>query len=106
MRAAGERLAAAAAALAPAGPLVAFAGPGNNGGDAFAALALLTGRPRTVYAMCAPRPSAARLDAEQCARTSGVEVRDFPADETAATAALEGAALALDGLLGTGARAE
>jgi NAD(P)H-hydrate epimerase len=108
MAQAGERLAEAIAhSTCGEGPVVAFAGPGGNGGDAFAALALLPhARQRIVYAMDAPEPSAARRDAEERARASGVEVRAFPADEAAAREALSGAVLALDGLLGTGSRPE
>ncbi len=106
MQAAGERLAAAIARLAAReGPLVAFAGPGNNGGDAFAALALADrSRARILYAMPAPKPSEARRDAERRAADSGVDVRAFPTSESGARAALADAGLALDALLGTGAR--
>ena len=115
MAAAGERLAEAIAQLAPRnGPLVAFAGPGDNGGDAFAAFARAPrDRERIVYALEASAPSAARRDAEARARAKGVTVRPFPRDEAEATAALApvrdappGAALALDALLGTGSRPE
>jgi NAD(P)H-hydrate epimerase len=104
MRAAGERLAEAIARYAPGdGPAIAFAGPGGNGGDAFAALALLpASRRRIVYAMDARTPSPARADAEARARASGVDVRAFHVD----AGVLAGAALAIDGLLGTGARSE
>jgi NAD(P)H-hydrate epimerase len=108
MRAAGERLHEAIVAFMPAaGPVVAFAGPGNNGGDAFAALALVDStRPRIIYALEARTPSAARRDAEERAKAAGVEVRRLPATGEEATAALDGASVALDALLGTGSRAE
>ena len=108
MRAAGERLQEAIARDLPSdGPIVAFAGPGNNGGDAFATLALAArSRPRIVYALETKSPSPARRDSEERARAAGVEVRPLPASLADATTALSGAAIALDGLLGTGSRAE
>jgi len=107
MRAAGERLYETIAKDLPGdGPIVAFAGPGNNGGDAFACLALIDrSRPRIIYALEATVPSAARRDAENRARAAGVEVRPLPATREDAEAALNGATVALDALLGTGSRA-
>ena len=94
--------------LAPeAQRLVAFAGPGNNGGDAFAAFAELDRkRKRIVYAAEAPHPSEARADAESRARAAGVDVRPLPLDRAAADKALTRADVALDALLGTGSRSE
>jgi hydroxyethylthiazole kinase-like uncharacterized protein yjeF len=108
MRAAGERLHEVMLAHLPrTGPVVAFAGPGNNGGDAFAALALVDrARPRIVYALETSSPSAARRDAEERARAAGVDVRPLPATRADAESALSGASVALDGLLGTGSRAD
>ena len=104
MRAAGERIAAVAERYARGRTIVAFAGPGNNGGDAFAALALLGGYDRVIYAMRAPKPSAARSDAEERARASGVTVRELPNSLKAAREALQDCDLAIAGLVGTGAR--
>jgi hydroxyethylthiazole kinase-like uncharacterized protein yjeF len=105
MRNAGERIAEMARRYARGSRIVAFAGSGNNGGDAFAALALLPASfERIVYADLADRPSAARRDAERRAGEAGVIVRSLPQTFGQARAALEGCALALDGLLGTGAR--
>ncbi len=109
MRAAGDAIAEAMRVLAPdARRIVAFAGPGNNGGDAYAALASDAGRPgdceRIVYAISAPSLSGARRDAESRAAEAGIITRPFPQDPAEARRALEGADLALDAMLGTGAR--
>jgi hydroxyethylthiazole kinase-like uncharacterized protein yjeF len=106
MRAAGDALAEALRTLAPAArKIVAFAGPGNNGGDAFAAFAALGGpSQRIVYALPAPNVSAGRRDAQRQAAAAGVVARPFPLTYEEAAAALEGADLAVDALLGTGAR--
>jgi NAD(P)H-hydrate epimerase len=107
MRAAGEAIAESLRAIAPkARRVVAFAGPGNNGGDAFAALAELGGpSQRIVYAMPARDPSVGRRDAQRRASAAGVITRPFPLTTEEAAAALEGADIALDALLGTGAHA-
>jgi hydroxyethylthiazole kinase-like uncharacterized protein yjeF len=106
MRNAGARIADALRAAAPrARRAVAFAGPGNNGGDAFATLARVDPKvERIVYAVPAPRPSEARADAEAEAARTGVITRPFADGDEAARAALADADVALDGLLGTGAR--
>ena len=106
MRAAGRRIAEYVADVRPGGVrVVAFAGPGNNGGDAFAALASLDrAHERIIYAAPAPAPSHARRDAEALARAAGVEIRSLPQSDDAVAQALEGASLVLDGLFGTGAR--
>jgi len=108
MRAAGDAIAEAIVALA-SDPrrVVAFAGGGNNGGDAFAALAMLDPAcVRVVYADPAPQPSAGRRDAEARATRAGVHVRPFPADRDAALAALAQSDVALDAMLGVGAHGE
>jgi NAD(P)H-hydrate epimerase len=105
MRAAGQRIAEVAERYARGKRIVAFAGSGNNGGDAFAALAVLPARyKRFVYADVAEKPSVARRDSEKRAAKAGVAVRAFPKTREEARKALEGCELALDGLLGTGAR--
>lgn len=104
MRTAGERIAAVAARYARSRRIVAFAGPGNNGGDAFAALALLEQYDRVIYAQDAPSPSPARRDAEERARQSGVVRKAFPDSIEAARAALADCGLVIAGLVGTGAR--
>ena len=104
MRAAGKRIAEAIVRYAPRGRIVAFAGPGNNGGDAFAALAQLGGYERAIYAQDAPSPSAARTDAEERARVAGVQRQPFPDSLEGAREALRDCDLAVVGLVGTGAR--
>jgi hydroxyethylthiazole kinase-like uncharacterized protein yjeF len=108
MRAAGAALAEAIDVVAPgARRLVAFAGPGNNGGDAYAAFAAhASGARRIVYALPAPSASPGRRDAETRAHASGVVTRAFPANADEVASALDGADLVLDALLGTGARAD
>jgi hydroxyethylthiazole kinase-like uncharacterized protein yjeF len=109
MRAAGDAIAEAVRALySDARRVVAFAGPGNNGGDAYAALATHAKDSheceRIIYAMPAATPSAARRDAEDRAQAGGVITRPFPRDADEAKGALAGADLALDAMLGTGSR--
>lgn len=104
MRAAGERVADAAARYAASQKIVAFAGPGNNGGDAFAALAVMRGYDRVIYAQDARGTSAARRDAEERANASGVQRKPFPESAQAAREAIADAGLVIVGLVGTGAR--
>ncbi|MBV8298570.1 MAG: NAD(P)H-hydrate dehydratase [Candidatus Eremiobacteraeota bacterium] len=102
MRAAGEAIARLIDRYARGeGAVVAIAGHGNNGGDAYAALAAYDGaRPCVVYADASVEGSAARRDARARALAAGVEERAFPPD----LALLRGAALVLDGVLGANAR--
>ncbi len=106
MRAAGSRIAELIEKMIPGGgTVVAFAGPGNNGGDALAAFAVLDARYKgIVYAAESASASAARTDAQARAQQAGVEIRPLPQDEENARAALAGASLAVDGLFGTGSR--
>jgi ADP-dependent NAD(P)H-hydrate dehydratase / NAD(P)H-hydrate epimerase len=83
MRNAGAAIAAyVRAVVAPGSRIVAFAGPGNNGGDA--------------YAM------REALGSEFDVAVYGPD--ELPANDEAARALLDGAALAVDALFGTGAR--
>ena len=105
MHAAGSRIADYIRAHCDGGRIVAFAGPGNNGGDAFAALAELEPRyERIVYAPSVETESDARVDARRRADAAGVRTAVLPERDDEARAALDGAAMALDALFGTGAR--
>ena len=105
MQNAGRRIAECIRTLAtPERPIVAFAGPGNNGGDAFAALAELSPAYEcTVAADPSGRRSEARAAAEARAAEAGVRVVALPPDERGARELLAGA-VGVDGLFGTGAR--
>ncbi|MBV9407935.1 MAG: bifunctional ADP-dependent NAD(P)H-hydrate dehydratase/NAD(P)H-hydrate epimerase, partial [Candidatus Eremiobacteraeota bacterium] len=102
MRAAGEAIAELIDRYACGdGAVVAVAGNGNNGGDAYAALATYAGeRARIVYGDPDAHGSPARADARERALAAGVEERAFPPEP----AVLRDAALVLDGVLGANAR--
>ena len=101
MRAAGEAIAQLIDRYARGdGPIVALAGPGNNGGDAYAALASYGGARRCiVYADPHAGGSDARRDARERARVAGADEQPFPPDDDV----LKAASLILDGLLGVNA---
>ncbi len=105
MRNAGLRVADRLRTMAPQrSTIVAFAGPGNNGGDAFSALAELAFDYECVVAGdMVEKHSGARAAAELRAKRAGVRVVSLPADEASARRLVRGA-LAVDGLFGTGAR--
>ncbi len=105
MRNAGRRIAKRLRAMAkPGARIVAFAGPGNNGGDAFAALAELAPEyDCTVAADPAGQGSEARDAARARAKKAGVSIVVLPADEDEARTLLENA-VGVDGMFGTGAR--
>ncbi len=101
MRRAGAAIARLIPRYARGGPIVGVAGNGNNGGDAFAALADLGARyTRIVYHDPSFDGRPARVDARERARAAGVELRPL----SAALDDLRTAGLVLDGLLGVNAR--
>lgn len=106
MQNAGERIAERIRARLPAGgKIVVFAGPGDNGGDGFAALAALDARyERAIFADAAPKPSPARQLAEQRARDAGITAPPLPLRDEEAQALADGADLVVDALFGTGSR--
>lgn len=102
MRAAGDAIARLIDRCARGdGAVVAVAGGGNNGGDAYAAVASYAGaRRRIVYGDPHAGGSAARADARERALIAGALEQPFPCDP----AVLRDAALILDGVLGANAR--
>ncbi|MGH7715993.1 MAG: NAD(P)H-hydrate dehydratase, partial [Vulcanimicrobiaceae bacterium] len=101
MREAGAALAALVPRYRREGCIMGIAGPGNNGGDVFAALAALPQAfERIVYALPAPSETEARADSVARARASGVEIRAIQG--AAELSGLAGAGIILDGLLGVG----
>ena len=104
MRRAGLGIATVLREQCRGGSIVAFAGPGNNGGDAFAACAELADEIScTVYTSDPQAPSAARSDAEARARAANVTIAQFPPHDKL-DAVLTGATCILDGILGIGGR--
>jgi len=108
MQNAGARVASLAVRFAGPGPIVAFAGLGNNGGDAFAACTELRARfsqtECVVYAAENAAVSAARQDAEKAAAAAGVKREPLPQNEAAAASAVRDAGLVIDALFGTSSR--
>jgi hydroxyethylthiazole kinase-like uncharacterized protein yjeF len=105
MRNAGRRIAKRLRTMAkPGSRIVAFAGPGNNGGDAFAALAELAREyDCTVAADPAAQGSEARNSARDRSKKAGVAIVPLPPNEHEARALLENA-VGVDAIFGTGAR--
>jgi hydroxyethylthiazole kinase-like uncharacterized protein yjeF len=95
MENAGRAVAEAAARLAPEGPVLVLAGPGNNGGDGFVAARLLAEQGRAVRVMLLGDEARLRGDAAEArARWTG--------DVEAASLPLPPAALVVDALFGAG----
>jgi hydroxyethylthiazole kinase-like uncharacterized protein yjeF len=95
MEAAGRAVAEAAAALAPEGPVVVVAGPGNNGGDGFVAARRLAAGGRAVEIVLLGDPARIRGDAR-------VAFERWPGAVRPAAATLPAAALVVDALFGAG----
>lgn len=107
MGAAGERVAEAVRQHAPQGSVCIVCGAGNNGGDGFAAAALLHTDGREVQIVLAARRQALRGEAASFARRAieaGVSVLEVSDDKGLqdVPALLAGAAVVVDALFGTG----
>jgi NAD(P)H-hydrate epimerase len=94
MERAGAGLAALVAEVAPEGRIAIVCGKGNNGGDGLVAARLLREQWREVQCLLLGEFEELRGDAAAMAR--GVETEPF------AAAALDGAAVVVDAMLGTG----
>jgi len=95
MEAAGRAVADGAAALAPEGPVVVVAGPGNNGGDGFVAARRLLAAGRDVRVVLLGEPERLKGDAR-------VAFERWPGEALPAGDDLPAAALVVDALFGAG----
>jgi hydroxyethylthiazole kinase-like uncharacterized protein yjeF len=95
MEAAGRAVAEGAAALAPEGPVLVVAGPGNNGGDGFVAARRLLAAGREVRVALFGDPARLRGDAR-------VAFERWPGGLLPADEGLPQAALVVDALFGAG----
>ena len=103
MQDAGAALAAIVPRYTNGRRIAGVAGPGNNGGDVFAALAMLPpSYVRVVYAVPSQHESDARKDAVTRARDAGVDIVSI--ENASQTRGLADADLILDGILGVGSR--
>src|SRR3954447_5863170 len=96
MERAGKAVARQVVALRPDGPVIVVCGKGNNGGDGFVIARLLREAGRAVRVVLAGEPDGIEGDAAEALRRLGEQPQPFSAR------ALEGAAVAVDALLGTG----
>ncbi len=95
MEAAGRAVADAAEALAPEGPVLVLAGPGNNGGDGYVAARLLRDRGRSVNLILCGDPARIRGDA-------AIARARWDGPEASTGTPLPDATLAIDALFGAG----
>lgn len=95
MEAAGAAVAAEAARLAPEGPVLVIAGPGNNGGDGLVAARILAAAGRPVRVLLHGDPARLRGDA-------ATALARWPGDVARAALPLPDAALVIDALFGAG----
>jgi NAD(P)H-hydrate epimerase len=97
MERAGEGLARAVAEVAPGGDVVVVCGGGNNGGDGYVAARLLRQAGRGVRVLTTVDPTGLKGDAR-------VNLERLPGDppQPFSAAALAGAAVIVDAILGTG----
>jgi NAD(P)H-hydrate epimerase len=103
MERAGAGLAALTAEVAPAGRVAVVCGKGNNGGDGLVAARLLREDGREVEVLLVGDAAELSGDpAENLRRLPGESPREFAAGDAGLSAALDGAAVAIDALLGTG----
>jgi NAD(P)H-hydrate epimerase len=96
MERAGEGLAALVWEVVPEGPVAIVCGKGNNGGDGLVAARLLRAGGRPVRVLLLAGPEEFRGDAAE-------NLRRAPVHEPFAPEALDGAAVVVDAVLGTGA---
>jgi hydroxyethylthiazole kinase-like uncharacterized protein yjeF len=95
MERAGQGLADVVVAVAPEGPIAVACGKGNNGGDGYVAARLLRDAGREVRALAVAPVEELRGDAR-------VNAESVEGVEPFAAARLDGCAVAVDALLGTG----
>jgi len=100
MENAGRGAAGVLARLWPRGPVVVVAGSGNNGGDGLVLARTLMAQGREVTLL----PVGSRTFPDPLLHGWSVPVVPPPDDDAALLALLEGAAVLVDGLLGTGAK--
>jgi len=104
---AGASVAAEVSAFAPAGPVIIFAGIGNNGGDGWVAARHLVASGREVTVYCPADPALLRGIAGEAARRACAEgARSVVAGEGVGLSAVNGAAVLVDAIFGIGYRPE
>jgi NAD(P)H-hydrate epimerase len=107
MERAGAGVARAVERIAPDGPVVVVCGKGNNGGDGLVVARLLREAGRGVTVVCVAPPGDFAGDARvNLERLPGGAPLDLAEDGERAEAALVGAAIVVDALLGTGFQGE